>query len=151
IQTRLEENAATLAELGRAREEVEAAVAAELEMSRNVESARARLALLTGRDLERAQLAPIAQVLVAKTQAEAEERAKHQRPEVQVAFAEAQRWRSEATNSWRTLGEIEVGVGYTQGTTGSLDELAGVSVFAELSTTLDAPFRFADTRRRAKE
>ncbi|HJZ88328.1 MAG TPA: TolC family protein, partial [Polyangia bacterium] len=70
------------------------------------------------------------------------------RPEVRVKQAEAKKWHGEARVAWRRVVELDLGVGYSRGTTGTLDELSGFSALIELSAPLDQPWRVARERER---
>jgi hypothetical protein len=151
LKTRLVESASTLSDLGRAQQIAQAAIAGQEEMKRNLISARARLEILTRTSLAGVELLPIAPTLAARDEDDAAERAKKQRAEVLIAEAEAAQWRREGGSAWRQLGELEVGVGYARGTTGTLDELSGLSALVELAMPIDGPWRFAEARRRDRD
>src|SRR5262249_30799626 len=144
----LREGAATHAELAQAEETLAATLAAADEAQRAGEEGRERLAALTGADLMSAYLSPMPEGLSAMDGLDAETRARAQPGEVKVRAEEAARFRAQAKVSWRTALDVDLGLGYARGTTGSLDELSGVSTFLEIYGPLDGPWRAAREKQR---
>lgn len=147
-QARLREGAGTLAEVTRGQEAVEETAAARDELERARSSAAARLSALTGRDVRHATLAPIPIGPLPDRAEEAARRARAQRAEVAVHRTESTRHEAESRLYWRRLFDLDLGVGYSYGNTGALDELNGVSTLVEIGGPLDQPFRAYRERER---
>ena len=149
LKSRAQEGAATAAELKSSEEAVAQTLAAQDEMRHTGATALGRLQALTGRDLAYAEFEPIAQGDVADAD-DAARRARAGRAEVHIKLFEAKRWQSEAGVAWRKAVDVDLGIGYSRGTTGTLDELNGVSVLIELSGPLNQPWRAARENERGR-
>jgi outer membrane protein TolC len=141
LEVRIREGAALQSDAATATADLEEALARAEQMRRNGETARQRLSALTSRDLSQAALEPIPQRAVPSDGDEAFQRARRGRPELQIAAAEAARLSSRAAGFWRNALDVDVGLTYSQGTTGALDELAGASAFVEIGGTFDGIHR----------
>jgi outer membrane protein TolC len=148
LKARLREGAATAAELSLAEEMLQATLAASDEAERAGDEGRERIAALTGVDVSQAYLAAMPEGLAATDGLDAETRARAQRAEVKLRGEEAARYRAQSRVSWRSAIDVDLGAGYAHGTTGSLDELSGVNVFAEIGGPLDGPWRAARDKQR---
>jgi outer membrane protein TolC len=149
LKSRTQEGAATAAELKSAEEAVAQTLAAQDEMRHTGATALGRLQALTGRDFSYAHLEPVPQSDVADAD-DAARRARAGRAEVHIRLAEAKRWQSEADVAWRKTIDVDLGVGYSRGTTGTLDELNGISMLIELSGPIDQPWRAARDKERGR-
>jgi len=150
LKTRTQQGAATASEFKAAEEAVAQTLAAQDEMRHTGATALGRLRALTGRDLAYAHLEPIPQHDALANAAEAAERARDSRAEVHIKLFEAKRWHSEADVAWRRAVDVDLGMVYSRGTTGTLDELTGFSALIELNAPLDQPWRAARDKQRGQ-